>query len=162
MAYNDRNELVLHDLHKLLEYKDSEKLRTVIYSYIFVFSRNLGYEIDIPENITLLKDVSVRDSNDIIIERIRITKNQSKLLELETLRHDAKKRRQQRYMQNKHGSETMDEYQARLELRRQEFYQEYLKQKKGGISTTQIAKNLHMSRGRLYQIITAVTKDESQ
>lgn len=162
MSYNDRNLLVLSDLYKLLELKDSEKLRTAIYSYIFVFNRYLGLESDIPENTTLLTDVSVKDPNEMIIKRIRITERQSEILELETLIHDTKKRRQQRYKQNKYGSTTAEHYKQLLKARRQESYQEYLKQKEKGISTTQIAKNLHMSRGRLYQIIKFERKDDNQ
>lgn len=160
MSYNDRNLLVLADLHKLLDFKDSEKLRTAIYSYIFVFNRYLGLESKIPEYTTLLTDVSVKDSNEIIINRLRVTTRQIRILGLETLRPDAKNIRQQRYRQNKYGSTNMEHYKKMLRIRREELYQEYLKQKEKGISTTQIAKNLHMSRGRLYQIITAKRNED--
>lgn len=154
MSYQARNLLVLSDLYKLLDYKTSEKLRNSIYSYIFIFSRYLGIEFEMPDHHELVTDISVKDSNEIIIKRLRITSRQIKLLELETLREDAEKRRKQRYKENKYGAIPREQYEKILKARRQETYREYLKQKKQGIFTTQIAKNLGMSRKRLYQIIT--------
>lgn len=131
-----------------------------IYSYIFVFSRYLNIDVKIPPNISLITDVSVRDSNETIIKRLGITTKQINTLELETLRKDAKKKRQQRYRQNKYGSLPKQEYKEVLKNRRQEIFNEYLVQKEVGISTTQIAKNLNMSRGRLYQIITTKRNED--
>lgn len=159
MSYQARNLLVLSDLYKLLDYKTSEKLKTVIYSYIFIFSRYLGIEVEMPDHYDLITDISVKDSNEIIVKRLRITPRQVEKLGLETLRLDADNRRKQRYKENKHGAIPQFHYDRVLKVRRQETYQEYLKQKEQGIFTTQIAKNLGMSRRRLYQIITKEKDD---
>lgn len=154
MSYQARNLLVLSDLYKLLDYKTSEKLKNAIYSYIFIFSRYLGIEFEMPDHYDLLTDISVKDSNEVIMKRLRITLRQVEKLELETLREDAEQRRKQRYKENKYGAIPQFQYEKILKVRRQETYQEYLKQKEQGIFTTQIAKNIGVSRRRLYQIIT--------
>lgn len=136
MSYQARNLLVLSDLYKLLDYKTSEKLKTAIYSYIFIFSRYLGIEFVMPDHYDLLTDISVKDSNEIIMKWLRITLHQVEKLDLETLREDAEKRRKQRYKENKYGAVTRKQYDRILKVRRQETYQEYLKQKEQGIYTT--------------------------
>lgn len=161
MGYNDRNMWVLHDLHKLAEYKTSTKFQNLIYSYIYVFSRYSGFEIDIPEHITLNSNVSVKDSNEKIVKLLRITQLQVELLELETLRLDSEKRRKQRYRASAFGSKTQEAHLKRQKEKRQELYSEYLKQKETGVTTTQIAKNLNISRGRLYQIINKEKTEET-
>lgn len=144
---------MLHDLYKLLEYKQSTRLQTVIYSYIFLFCRYLNIDAEIPTDFVLNTDLSVRDSNEEIVRRLRITPLQVEKLGLETLRPDAQNRRIQRYRQVHLGTSTKEHYQQTLKMKRQEVYQAYLTQKASGITTTQIAKNLNISRERLYQII---------
>lgn len=146
--------LVLQDLYKLLEYKQSKRLKSVIYSYIFIFSRYLNIDAEMPVDVVLNDEISVKDSNEDIVKRLRITPLQVEKLELETLRPDAKKRRVQRYKQSHYGTSTKEQYQRALQMRRQEVYRAYLKQKHEGITATQIAKNLKISRERLYQIIS--------
>lgn len=161
MGYKDRNMWVLSDLHKLADYKTSIKFQNLIYSYIHVFSRYSGYDIEIPEHITLNKNLSVKDSNENIIQLLRITPIQVELLELETLRLDSEKRRKQRYRETTLGAKTQDAHLQKQKEKRMELYSEYLKQKEIGITTTQIAKNLNISRGRLYQIINKEKTEET-
>lgn len=139
MGYNDRNRWVLHDLHKLAEYKTSTKFQNLIYSYIHVFSRYSGFEVDMLKHITLNNNVSVKDSNEKIVKLLRIMPLQVELLELETLQLDSEKRRKQRYRAAAFSSKTQDAHLNR--------------QKGTGVTTTQIAKILNISIGRLYQII---------
>jgi hypothetical protein len=144
---------VLEDLSKLLSIKTSPFLRSRVYSYLAVFGRYLRIDVPIPKDIELDSSVSVKDSNDAIIQYLRITPRQVERLTLETLRPDASNRRKQRYRENNLGSRNSEQYQRVLKFRRFEYYQAFLAQKEQGITTTQIAKNLGISRGRLYQII---------
>lgn len=153
MGYKERNLLVINDLIKLLNYKKSNRLKEKIYSYLFVFMRYSNIDIDIPENIPLDKSLSVKDSNERIISYLRITPKQVEKLGLETLRPDSNRRRQQRYKQQHLGTSSYSQYREQLAIRRQELYRFYLEQKSLGISTTKIAKQLGISRSRLYQII---------
>lgn len=150
---------MLEDLSKLLFIKTSPLLRSRVYSYLAVFGRYLRIDVPIPKDIELDSSVSVKDSNDEIIRYLRITPRQVERLNLETLRPDASNRRKQRYRENNLGSRTSEQYQGVLKFRRFEYYQAFLAQKEQGITTTQIAKNLDISRGRLYQIIRKEQND---
>lgn len=92
----------------LADYKTSIKFQYLIYSYIHVFSKYSGYDIETPKHITLNKNVSVRDSNEKIVQLLRITPIQVELLDLETLRLDYEKRRKQRYRKTTLRAKTQD------------------------------------------------------
>lgn len=179
MGYKRRNQLVIGDLEKLLQYRAKKKNRSKKYikeilSYYFSFYSYLADKSAAEERIReliecrrLVDIVSLSDlvpknvhvKNEIIIKNVGVTPTIAEKLGLQTIREDALKLRKLRYIHQ--SRRTLDQRLEKNRAKRIERYEDIVRLTELGYSKTRIAHELNISRQMLYKILVKQEEEDT-
>ncbi|MDF2902503.1 MAG: hypothetical protein K0S25_141 [Bacillus sp. (in: firmicutes)] len=159
MSYEVRAFYAIDDLKKLIHFKSSRGIstrwKTLAYSYLFAFCHAVHLKpMNLPQDFVRVK-VSVRETNEQVCHALRITQKIADKLELQTLRPDFEQNRKRRYTRGQ-GRSTREQYLQNCfhyRLERRTIIEDLIK---SGVPKTQIARQLGMSRKRVYDLLKPI------